>query len=499
MPIDTSELIGDIPTYENGEIDYPALETLLKEHPELRTYIVDRILPIITYGGKHYKTLITTNFVWEAKEIAQLLMDRGIKVGIGVNDQDARMAEAEGITALDAMERIALPEADPQSIQVLVSPYKAGEGFDVPEIEMLVAASPIGSELRYTQNIGRISRRANGKAYGLAIDCLFHRKKFGWSMNFGMWMRNDVRQLPSGMLYLGPLQDIKTFEDLQGMYKLGDSKSLESLQDERAPAPDGWLVMGTGSEDSNTICSLLGRSATWVRFHLPKAIKNIEDEYNKQNVPLDKREDFSRQYYTPRHQSATHYSPNISRELTTIAEEEAPPEDWLVIGTSKSVNTITSLYGRSRPWVEARIPKVIINIQSEWNEKRIPEEDREELSGTYKVKTGSLRGVFYSPLVWKRLDTITKAELRHTAIDETHFPFTDKSFIQIFRGGFKLGEGVLRKIADRVIAKVKIEYPDKIMITKSLNGTDMIESFTDRELFIQLMVEAGAKLKEPSD
>ncbi|MBI4096434.1 MAG: DEAD/DEAH box helicase family protein [Candidatus Levybacteria bacterium] len=235
MQVDTSGLVKEVPMTMNGKIDYVKLERLLKESPNLRPCIADKVAGVISAEGKHYKTVIAVNFVWEAEELARLLKAKGIKVGVAVNQQAARQIHSEEIPALDSIERYKLPEKDERSLQVIVSPYILGEGFDAPATEALVWASPTDSELRYTQYTGRLARNAEGKAYGTILDFLYQTNQYNWSYNMGMWMKENVKQLNNGLLYLGREADINKLtqsSQVKSMGKQADIKPLSELQKE---------------------------------------------------------------------------------------------------------------------------------------------------------------------------------------------------------------------------------------------------------------------------
>lgn len=217
MQIDTSKLVDAIPITPSGQIDFKKLEQILKKSEDLRPYIADKIANIIKSGDKEYKTVIVVNFVWEAEELADLLKNKGIKVGVAVNREAAKVIHSDEIPALDSIDRYKAPAFQPESLQVLISPYVASEGFDAPFTEVLVWASPTDSDLRYTQYTGRLARRAPGKAFGLVIDCIFQTSQYGWNYNFAMWMKENVKQMSNGLLYLGPEQDIENLSNLEAV------------------------------------------------------------------------------------------------------------------------------------------------------------------------------------------------------------------------------------------------------------------------------------------
>lgn len=233
--IDTKDLIEEVPTTSTGKIDFAKLEKLLKDSPDLRPFIAERVAKIIADGERRYKTVIAVNFVWEAQELAWLLKEKGIKVGVAVNQQAAKEIHTDEIPAINTIERYKLPEDDPNSIQVLISPYVASEGFDAPATEVLVWASPTDSELRYTQYTGRLARRNEGKLFGVVIDCLYQTSQYSWSYNMGMWMKDDIKQLDNGMLWLGPETDIESLKKLpqvEAIRRQADVKPLTDLQKE---------------------------------------------------------------------------------------------------------------------------------------------------------------------------------------------------------------------------------------------------------------------------
>ena len=167
--------------------------------------------------------------------MAELLKDKGIKVGIAVNQQAAKELHSEEIPALDSIGRYELPESNNKSLQVLISPYILGEGFDAPATEVLVWASPTDSDLRYTQYTGRLARRSEGKRFGVIVDCLYQTSQYNWSYNMGMWMKDNVRVLDNGLLYLGPEADIENLKRLPQVERFipeSAKKPLEELQKE---------------------------------------------------------------------------------------------------------------------------------------------------------------------------------------------------------------------------------------------------------------------------
>lgn len=216
MQLDTTSLVDEIPTTYAGKINYTALEKILKNSPELRPYIAERLSHILRTENGVYKTVVAVNYVWEAKEIALLMKQYGFRVGIAVNQQATKEHHTDEVPAVDAIRRYKLPSSDPESIDILISPYVASEGFDAPATEVVVWASPTDSPVRYTQYTGRLARRAPGKRYGVVVDCLYQTQQYNYSYNMAMWMKGSVRQLDNGLLYLGPERNIEELGELVG-------------------------------------------------------------------------------------------------------------------------------------------------------------------------------------------------------------------------------------------------------------------------------------------
>jgi len=277
IQINTADLVDEVPTTRSGQIDFAKLEKILKKSPDLRPFIADRVAQIISTENRNYKTVVACNFVWEAQELAELLKAKGIKVGLAVNQQAAREIHTDEIPALNTIDRYKLPESNPDSLQVIISPYVASEGFDAPATEVLVWASPTDSALRYTQYTGRLARRAEGKLFGVVVDCLYQTSQYGWTYNFGMWMKSNVRQLENGLLWLGPERDIEGLKQLPQVEALivqSDMKDLHDLQKE------GTIELQEG-EFPIIILSLIGTFKGGAK-RLVKIAKEVIDELRDQ-------------------------------------------------------------------------------------------------------------------------------------------------------------------------------------------------------------------------
>lgn len=398
IQIDTTSVLEDkIPTTLTGLIDYKKLEKLLKDSPNLRPYIADRLANIISQDGKNYKTVIAVNFVWEAEELAELLKDKGIKVGIAVNQQAARALDSEKIPAFDSIERYKLPESNDKSLQVLISPYVLGEGFDAPATEVLVWASPTDSDLRYTQYTGRLARRAEGKRFGVIVDCLYQTSQYNWSYNMGMWMKGHVRTLDNGLLYLGPETDIESLKSLpqvESFTRESAKKSLEELQKE-----DLLEVQETDFPitNSNFRSIFIG---TWRKLHT--VAQQILEQERKQN------------------------------------------------------------------------PDVVVR----------------RISGSSIVSAATDRDRFINAMKLKGI----RLKVDVTSISDTDLPITRRKLKSLFVGG---SEKII-SIADKVREELLGEHPGLVTTRQESKAGRIIPVCTDGNLFIQKMIENGARLK-PQD
>ncbi len=397
LQINTSELLKDeqIPTTRTGKIDYSKLEKVLKAHPELREFIANRVAPIINFEGRSYKTVVTVNFVWEALELAWLFRDKGIKVGLAVNQYAAKNIDTKEIPALDTIRRYKLPEGDPESLQVLISPYVISEGFDAPATEILVWASPTDSYLRYTQYTGRLARRHFGKAYGLVVDCLYQTSQYGWTYNFAMWMKGYVQELEPGLLYLGPMSEIKDVEVLRRIHEISDNIHIRELQREGIlPIQENDLPLS-----QNWIRPLF--QGDWLR--LTSLIDEIKEEYRITG------EEVFNQLFTTR------------------------------------------------------------------------------LSGNQLVLVCTNRDIFIQRLI----DKGAKPKVEKPR--EGEIPLTQINLPKLFVGNF---EDTLRPMLNSIMARIKNEDPEEYqrLFAKRMQGRE-IYVCTNKDRLIQLMVEAGAKLR----
>ncbi len=469
MQIDTKKLIDDIPTTTTGLIDFKALERLLKESPQLRPYIADRVAQIITADGRNYKTVVAVNFVWEAQELAKLLYQKGIKVGIAVNQQASKAIHTEEIPSLGSIERYKLPEDDENSIQVLISPYVASEGFDAPFTEVLVWASPTDSALRYTQYTGRLARRAPGKAFGIVVDCLYQTDKYRWSYNMGMWMKGDVVQLNNGLLWLGPESDIDRIGQLPQMVDLERRTDARDVNDERNKE-----LLDLQEVDfpltKNGLRIFVGSSNTLLKRVEPIKIELIE------NYP---------EFFIKRK--------NGPKIVTACTNPEWLIEELIKRGFKLKDSTIEDIKENDFPFTQNGL-RIFVGVYQTLVEElsSIQEELMEEYPNLF-AKRKSLHSIIdvCTDREWfidQLLDRgFRLKEIETEDIKEDDFPMT-RNGLRIFIGDYQI---LLKKLS-LIQRELMQEYPD--LFTKK-NKTRTIMVCTNREWFIDQLLDRGFILK----
>lgn len=473
IQIDTKSVVGEIPTTPTGLIDYKKLEKLLKNNPNLRPYIADRLVNIISEGERNYKTVIAVNFVWEAQELAELLFKKGVKVGIAINQKAAKALDSKEIPALNSIERYKLPENNEKSIQVLISPYVASEGFDAPATEILVWASPTDSYLRYTQYTGRLARRHPGKRFGLIVDCLYQTSQYNWSYNMGMWMKGHIRELDNGLLYLGPetdIENLKRLPQVEGFMRKSATKSLEDLQKQ-------GLLEVQDSEIPITLDSLQKTFIGAYQKTISQANKILE-ELSKSNPDAV--------ILRIKLEGYTHVVRVVDKKTFTRMMEakgiKARPDSLTEIGEDDFVvsepELLREFIGSSKK-LKHTASQVVDEIMRE-NPKAISLKKR----GTQWVQTISNRQIFLEKM--KEKGILTKLEMPRN-IDEEEFSITIRNLTSMFKGSPK-------KLTTFVTGIQEKTKDDPSFFQKRRSGPKTITVVKNKDRFIELMIAEGAIL-----
>ncbi|MBI4028906.1 MAG: DEAD/DEAH box helicase family protein [Candidatus Blackburnbacteria bacterium] len=483
LQINTADIIESVPTTLSGKIDYPKLEKVLKEHTELLPYIAKRIIPLITHGGKNYKTGIAVNFIWEAIALAEELRRYDIKAGLSINEVAARVIHSEEVPAVDTERRFKLPHNHPDSLQVLISPYKVGEGFDAPGMEFFVWASPTDSPLRYTQYTGRLARRTSGKAYGVVVDCLYQTSQYGWTYNFGMWMKRNVRQLESGVLYLGPMHAITDVAEIVSLRASADNFSLVDLEKES----ETIFHLQEGEMAANF--SNLKNIFVGEQKNIECILRVVLDELKRESPQLVVRRINVRRPV----EAVTDPDVLIQMMIEHGAKLKDPnrlldvqPTDILLTHM-----TLTSIFKGS--WEKIRDAKDSIR-------KRIGSEDsplyrqiflfrRKVGANTVVVDVCTDREKFIS---WMEGAGMELKGVDTESLKEGEYKLTDQNLAKDFFRPDKGFRGLVGK------AKLAAQEEDPSVITlfcKRRVGTLTVKVCTDRERFIQWMIQAGGRRK----
>ncbi|MHB8362353.1 MAG: DEAD/DEAH box helicase [Patescibacteria group bacterium] len=467
--IDTKELIENIPTLPSGKIDFKRLERLIRKHPELQEYIVDTLIPILSDG---YKTVISVNFVTEAEKIALLLKEKGVTVGIAVNQQSTKNLKEQydglGIATTDSIERYKLSREDPRSVQVLISPYVASEGFDAPATEIMVWASPTDSTLRYTQYTGRLARRNPQKAYGIVIDFLYQTDQFGWSRNFAQFFK-DVYQLPSGTLYMGPLRKMSDIAEM----KL--AKLLENTQTRNIKELQNTGEMDEVQENDFVISTPTFKASFTGRYGKLKPLSDeVVDILKEEGIIVYKR---NGSHIIPVCTRPERYFQEMeSRGATRKQEMDEVQENDFVINETTLTSSFIGIYGRLKP-----LSDEVIDIL------------KEEGLIVYKRNGSHIIPVCTRPeRYFQEMESRGATRKPETdEVQESDFVINQNTLDTSFTGGYRKSQ----LLSDEVVDILKEEG----IIVYKRNGSHIIPVCTSPERYFQEMETRGATRKQKMD
>ena len=162
MQVDT----GWQPDYEcvlmgDGTIDYhKVIENMVED--EHRFDVVFTMLADIS--GGYAPTMVLANRVEYLKQLCTAYNEGQLGVGICLSGMgQSKGAKEERKKALAALES--------GEIDCIFATYQlAKEGLDVPSLRYVVFATPEKDETTVVQAVGRVGRKAEGKAYGTVID-----------------------------------------------------------------------------------------------------------------------------------------------------------------------------------------------------------------------------------------------------------------------------------------------------------------------------------------
>lgn len=118
-------------------------------------------------GSKRNGVLVFTRFVKESESLVRSLNEKGVKAALVTGNTPKK--EREEILSLFKQRKI----------DVVANANCLAVGFDYPELDTVILASPTKSLARYYQQVGRIIRPHKQKKCGWVIDMCSNYKRFG--------------------------------------------------------------------------------------------------------------------------------------------------------------------------------------------------------------------------------------------------------------------------------------------------------------------------------
>lgn len=155
MPTGYVPLIDDI-TNTDGTINYTnAIKDLCKN--KQRNEFISGEIGFHAWGGK--KILVLTDRVFHAELLYDILVSDGFSVQTTTGRSKRRVRD-------ETIEQMKDGDLD-----VLISTYAlAKEGLDIPNLDMVVLATPKKDQTTVIQSVGRCSRKSEGKTHGEVLD-----------------------------------------------------------------------------------------------------------------------------------------------------------------------------------------------------------------------------------------------------------------------------------------------------------------------------------------
>jgi DNA repair protein RadD len=152
----------------SGEYTDQAVAAAYKKQPAARKRkFAGNMLKEWRKHAINLRTLVFCSSIEQARETAALFEKAGVRAAAFSSDDSI-----EHNTTVEAAFRAG-------SVQVLCNVAKVTEGWDLPELECVVLARPVGSYRLYIQMCGRVMRTHPGKSRAVLIDCYGAYNRFG--------------------------------------------------------------------------------------------------------------------------------------------------------------------------------------------------------------------------------------------------------------------------------------------------------------------------------
>lgn len=364
--------------------------------------------------GKQPLPLTTSAYatsVAHAQELAREYETAGVKAAAVWGDQDPKERE-----------RI-LEQWEAGEIEVVCSKNLLIRGVNVPPIRLILNVAPTVSPIVEKQRTGRGTRidPNNPDKHLVIADFVYKNSdKRHFQVTYPQVIgaaQLVKRKVESGDDTQRPGVKLPDFDDMQieGLKVTSNPEEVMTIvrriiAEKYQPAPDGWMLLGVGNK--NTISGEIKRSSGWIIPRIEQIKDRIQQEWDEQKVPADKRELLEGEFIGGMGKPTIFYSPRIIRELQALALKELPaPVGWRIMGKKDNKATLAGELGRGSFWIIPRIEQIKEEIQREWEEQGIPLEEREPLEGEYISDNGKL-ATFFAPFILERLRGLAVKELR---------------------------------------------------------------------------------------
>ncbi len=175
---------------------------------------------------------------------------------------------------------------------------------------------------------------------------------------------------------------------------------LKALSERKNTPPAGWKTL-RGKID--TLVETVGKSRSWIKARLPNVIEELEAERQSTDTSTSPEPLFG-EYLTIQGILVIFYSPLVEDKLKQIATQGVtPPEGWL------AESGLATLLGRTRPWVDKRVPKFLDEFEKARKEANDTSTIKEMPTKEYINVTGRT-STFYHPEIVTKLQELASQD-----------------------------------------------------------------------------------------